>query len=67
MKLHKRSPIKLGVTHQRILTLYDLIEAVQEEVCPEEEGLVTDVVIGSLKSGRVKFLNPKLKHTHANA
>ena len=67
MKVHKRLPIQLGVVNQRILTLYDLIKAVQDEVRPEEDGLVIDVVIDSLKSGRVKFLNSHPKFGQANA
>ena len=56
MKVYKRLPIQTGVAHQRILTLYDFIKAVQEELCPGENDLVTDIVMGSLKSGKVKFL-----------
>jgi len=67
MKVHKRLPIQLGVINQRFLTLYDWIKAVQEEVCLEEDGLIIDVVIGSLKSGRVKLLNSKPKPSQANA
>ena len=67
MKVHKRLPIQLSVINQRFLTLYDWIEAVQEEVCPEEDGLIIDVVIGSLKSGRVKLLNSKPEPSQANA
>jgi hypothetical protein len=37
-------------------TLYDLMEAVQEEVSPDEEGLVARVVADILNSGRIRFV-----------
>lgn len=52
-------PIQTDVINHRFLTLYDLIETVQGEVRPKDDNLVIDVVIGSLKSGKVKFLNSK--------
>jgi hypothetical protein len=36
-------------------TLYDLMEAVQEEVSPDEEGLVTRVVADLFNSGRIRL------------
>jgi hypothetical protein len=38
-------------------TLYDLIEAINNEVPPEEEALVVAAVIDLFKSGRVRFLS----------
>jgi hypothetical protein len=39
-------------------TLYDLIEAINSEVSPEEaEALVIATVMALLRSGRVRFLN----------
>jgi hypothetical protein len=38
-------------------TLYDLIEAINSEVSPEEEALVIATVMALLKSGRVRFLS----------
>jgi hypothetical protein len=40
-------------------TLRDLIGAIQEEVEPEEDHLVADVVLDLVESGRIRFLNPK--------
>lgn len=36
-------------------TLYELMEAVQEEVSPNEEGLVARVVADLMNSGRIRF------------
>ena len=36
-------------------TLYDLMEAVQEVVSPDEEGLVTRVVADLFNSGRIRL------------
>lgn len=36
-------------------TLYDVVEAVQEEVSPGEEGLVTEVVANLFNSGRIQL------------
>jgi len=36
-------------------TLYHLIEAVQEEVGPEEDALVTEIVSDLLHSGKVSY------------
>ena len=38
-------------------TLYDLIEAINSEVSPEEDALVIATVMDLLKSGRVRFLD----------
>lgn len=38
-------------------TLYDLFEAIQSEVGPEDDALVTATVMDLLASGRVKFVN----------
>lgn len=41
-------------------TLYNVIQAVQEEVSPDEEGLVAEVVAGLFNSGRIRFAgNPE--------
>jgi hypothetical protein len=37
-------------------TLYDLIEAINSEVSPEEDALVIATVMALLNSGRVRFL-----------
>ena len=37
-----------------ITTLYDLIEAISDEVQPGEESLLTDVVLHLLDSGKIK-------------
>jgi hypothetical protein len=37
------------------ITLYDLIEAVGDEVDPEHEKLVVDTVLDLFKSGKVRF------------
>ena len=37
-------------------TLYELIEAVEEEVQPEEDGLIAETVLRLLDTGQVKFL-----------
>jgi len=39
-------------------TLHDLIVAVNEEVEPEEDGLVGEVVSDMLDAGQIKFLDP---------
>lgn len=38
-----------------ITTLYEVIQAVQEEVSPGDEGLVAEVVAGLFNSGRIRF------------
>jgi hypothetical protein len=38
-------------------TLYDLIEAMNSEVSPEEEALVIAAVVALFKSGRARFLS----------
>jgi hypothetical protein len=40
-------------------TLYELIEAISEEVEPAEDQLVTDVVLDLFDSGRIRCLNSK--------
>ncbi len=40
-------------------TLGELIGAINEEIEPEEDRLVAQVVLHLLESGRIKFLNPK--------
>ena len=42
-------------------TLGELIEAIEEEVEPEEDRLVAGVVLHLLETGRIRFLNPKGK------
>jgi hypothetical protein len=39
-------------------TLGELIEAINEEVEPEEDHLLDEVVLHLLESGRIRFLNP---------
>lgn len=39
-------------------TLVQLIEAINEEVEPEEDHLVAEVMLHLLESGRIRFLNP---------
>jgi hypothetical protein len=43
-------------------TLYDLIEAINTEVAPDEDELVTATVVHMLNSGRVKFLGDLKDH-----
>lgn len=38
-------------------TLYDVVEAVQEEVSPGEEGLVTEVVTDLFNTGRIQLVD----------
>lgn len=40
-------------------TLRDLIGAIQEEVEPEEDHLIAEVVLDLVDTGRIRFLNPK--------
>lgn len=40
-------------------TLYDLIEAIGEEVPPGEERLVAEIVMHLFESGQIKFLYDK--------
>lgn len=40
-------------------TLRDLIGAIQEEVEPEEDHLIAEVVLDLVETGRIRFLNPK--------
>jgi hypothetical protein len=40
-------------------TLGELIEAIDEVVEPDEDHLVTEVVLHLLDTGRIRFLNPK--------
>jgi hypothetical protein len=42
-------------------TLYDLVEAINEEVGPEEDHLVSEIVLDLLDRGRIRFLDPKGK------
>jgi hypothetical protein len=39
-------------------TLGELIKAISEEVEPEEDHLVAEVILHLLETGRIKFLNP---------
>ncbi|MGD9041597.1 MAG: hypothetical protein PVH82_18290 [Desulfobacteraceae bacterium] len=39
-------------------TLGELIKAISEEVGPQEDHLVAEVVLHLLETGRIKFLNP---------
>jgi hypothetical protein len=39
-----------------ITTLYDLIEAMQDEVEPDDDGLIVASIIHLLQSGRITFL-----------
>lgn len=38
-------------------TLYELIEAICEEVPPEEDWVVNEVVLHLLKTGQIKFVD----------
>ena len=38
-------------------TLYELIEALNQEVHPEEDWIVADAVMDLFKSGRARFLS----------
>jgi hypothetical protein len=38
-------------------TLYDLIVVIREEIGPDEEHLVTPIIVHLLNSGRVKFVD----------
>jgi hypothetical protein len=40
-------------------TLGELIEAIDEEVEPEEDHLVAEVVLQLLETGQIRFLNPR--------
>lgn len=40
-------------------TLGELIEAIEEEVEPEEDHLVAEVVLHLLETGRIRFLIPR--------
>jgi hypothetical protein len=40
-------------------TLRELVGTIQEEVDPEEDHLVPEVVLHLLEAGRIRFLNPK--------
>ena len=42
-----------------VTTLGKLIEAINEEVEPEEDYLVSSAVLDLLDTGRIRFLNPK--------
>ena len=37
-------------------TLYELVEAINEQVLPEEDWIVTNVVLELLETGRVDYL-----------
>jgi hypothetical protein len=54
-----------GVLQQRSTietTLYDLVVAIREEIAPDEEHLVTPIVVHLLNSGRVKFIDGPQHH-----
>ena len=38
-------------------TLYELVEAINEQVSPEEDGLVTGIVLHMLATGQVKIIH----------
>jgi hypothetical protein len=38
-------------------TLYELIQAINEQVPPEEDGLVAGIVLHMLASGQIKFIH----------
>ena len=40
-------------------TLGELIEAIEEEVEPEEEDLLAEIVLHLLETGRIRFLNSR--------
>jgi hypothetical protein len=39
------------------ITLYELIEAINEQVPPEEDGLVAGIVLHMLATGQIKFIH----------
>ena len=42
-----------------VTTLSELIEAINEELEPEEDYLVSKTVLHLINAGRIRFLNPK--------
>ena len=48
----------LEQTHSESTTLRELIEAINEEVPPEKDHLVAQIVLDLLDTGRIKFINP---------
>ena len=42
-----------------VTTLYDLIEATQEAIAPEDDALVTPIVMHLLRWGRMSFLGDR--------
>ena len=50
-------PCRTGPQHIETTTnLYELIEAIQEVVGPENDDLVVAIVMDLVRSGRIKFL-----------
>jgi hypothetical protein len=47
--------LEAPVRHTLVTTLYDLIEAIQETLEPEEDTMVTPIVMHLLQCGRVSF------------
>jgi hypothetical protein len=65
--IKEASPTTAG-THPELsttkITLYDLIDAISDEVKPGEDQLVVEVVLHLRESGRIKLLSMPLKvHT----
>ena len=40
-------------------TLRDLVEVIEDQVAPEEDPLVAEIVLGLLETGRIRFMDPK--------
>jgi hypothetical protein len=56
MHIHEIATAVLRARTTFKTTLYDLIVVVREEIRPDEEHLVTPIIVHLLNSGRVKFV-----------
>jgi hypothetical protein len=57
MKLHGKTKIRTGETESRIVTLYDLVDAVNLSVKPGEEDMVPLIVSHLLSSCKATLGN----------
>ena len=53
------SPFKIGYPQSTVVktTLYELIDAISDNILPGEEKLVGEVVVNMFNTGKIKFTN----------
>lgn len=57
IRIHEIATVMLRARTTLETTLYDLIVVIREEIGPDEEYLVTPIIVHLLNSGQVKFVD----------